>query len=98
MLLNVILHCADISNPGRPSHIAEKWADRVLGEFFAQGDREREAGCPISPMCDRAATSRGGSQVNFIEFVVAPLFAMVSLRFYKTQCPAPFQRVCYLLC
>lgn len=24
MLLNVILHCADISNPGRPGSIAEK--------------------------------------------------------------------------
>lgn len=28
-------------------------------------------------MCDRAKTSRAGSQVNFIEFVVAPIYAQV---------------------
>lgn len=54
-----------------------RWAEKVLAEFFAQGDKERAAGQPISPMCDRHTTSRGASQVNFIEFVVAPLFSMV---------------------
>ncbi len=49
----------------------------MLAEFFAQGDRERGAGLAVSPMCDRHTTSRPGSQVNFIEFVVAPLFTMV---------------------
>ena len=78
LLLCAILHCADISNPARPAEIAEKWAHRVLTEFFAQGDREREAGQPISPLCDRATTSRAGSQINFIEFVVAPLYRIVS--------------------
>ncbi|KAL4448605.1 hypothetical protein ABPG75_005824 [Micractinium tetrahymenae] len=75
LLLNLLLHCADISNPVKPTEIAEKWSERVLGEFFAQGDRERAAGMPISPMCDRARTSRAGSQINFIEFVVAPIYA-----------------------
>ena len=28
-------------------------------------------------MCDRDKTSRAGSQINFIEFVVAPLYAQV---------------------
>lgn len=28
-------------------------------------------------MCDREKTSRAGSQINFIEFVVAPLYAQV---------------------
>jgi hypothetical protein len=26
-------------------------------------------------MCDREKTSRAGSQINFIEFVVAPIYA-----------------------
>lgn len=29
-------------------------------------------------MCDRSKTSRAGSQVNFIEFVVAPIYAQAS--------------------
>ncbi len=52
-----------------------RWAARVLEEFFAQGDRERAAGLPVSPMMDRAATSHALSQINFIEFIVAPLFS-----------------------
>ena len=41
MLLEVMLHAADISNPIKPFHIYEKWADRVMEEFFSQV-RERE--------------------------------------------------------
>ncbi len=77
ILLCCILHCADISNPARPAEIAAKWSTRVLTEFFAQGDREREAGRAISPMCDRNTTSRATSQINFVEFVVAPLFSLI---------------------
>ena len=49
----------------------------MLAEFFAQGDRERAAGLAVSPMCDRGTTGRAASQINFIEFVVAPLYAQV---------------------
>lgn len=44
----------------------------------AQGDMERAAGLPISPMCDRTKAGVAQSQVNFIEFVVAPLYVQVS--------------------
>lgn len=50
----------------------------MLAEFFSQGDKEREAGLPISPLCDRATTNRATSQINFVEFVVAPLFSLVA--------------------
>jgi hypothetical protein len=32
-----------------------RWADRVLGEFFAQGDRERAVGLPIRSARERPA-------------------------------------------
>jgi hypothetical protein len=37
-------------------------------------------------MCDRDKTSRAGSQINFIEFVVAPLFAQVGASFWLWAC------------
>ncbi|GMH46197.1 hypothetical protein BSKO_14165 [Bryopsis sp. KO-2023] len=77
-LLNMLLHCADISNPVKPLEICKKWADRVLGEFFRQGDLEREKGLSISPMCNRETTSKAASQINFIEFIVAPLYFHVA--------------------
>lgn len=72
-LLEVCLHCADISNPYKPWNICERWAHLVIEEFARQGDRERNEGLEISPMCDRATINLCNSQLGFIEFVVAPL-------------------------
>ena len=73
-LMNIILHSADISNAVKPFGIYTKWANCVLEEFFAQGDKEAARGLPKSPMMDRDTTSRSMSQVNFIEFIVGPLY------------------------
>ena len=64
----------DICTPGMH---ARRWSVRLLEEFFAQGDRERAAGLAVSPMMDRTATSTALSQMNFIEFIVAPLYSQV---------------------
>jgi hypothetical protein len=48
-----LVHCADLSNPTKPLEIYRKWVDRIMEEFFQQGDKEREHGLDISPMCDR---------------------------------------------
>ena len=36
LLLNAILHMADISNPCRPWGLCKKWSDMVVEEFFLQ--------------------------------------------------------------
>ena len=51
----------------------------MLEEFFQQGDMERTQGLPVSPLMDRTTTAFAPSQINFIEFVVAPLFLQVRL-------------------
>ena len=56
-----------------------------MEEFFAQGDEERARGMPISPMFDREATLVPQCQVNFIEFVVGPLFAGIGRIFPELQ-------------
>jgi len=71
--LNALLHCADISNAMKPWELCRRWADMVLDEFFAQGDKERELGMPVQFLNDRTKVSRPNSQVGFIEFVIAPL-------------------------
>lgn len=55
-----------------------RWAKAVTEEFFAQGDQEAALGLPISPLMDRSKSSLPLSQINFIEFIVAPLFFKVS--------------------
>jgi hypothetical protein len=71
-ILNMILHTADISNPGKPSKVSEQWTKKVYGEFFMQGDLEKEKGLPVSNFCDRNTTNVNKAMVGFITFVVAP--------------------------
>ena len=37
-------------------------------------------------MCDRTRTSRAASQINFIEFVVAPIYAQVGCLVSYSSC------------
>lgn len=74
LALEWLLHSADISSMGRPRATADQWTDRVLEEFFAQGDRERSLGRPISPLCDRNLVARADSQYGFLKFIVLPTF------------------------
>ncbi len=43
-------------------------------EFFEQGDTEKAAGLPISPLMDRSKPGVSKSQPGFFEFVAIPLF------------------------
>nr|XP_005993213.1 PREDICTED: cAMP-specific 3',5'-cyclic phosphodiesterase 4D-like [Latimeria chalumnae] len=73
-VLQNMVHCADLSNPTKPLDLYRQWTDRIMMEFFSQGDREREKGMEISPMCDKHNASIEKSQVGFIDYVVHPLW------------------------
>ena len=59
-----MVHCSDLSNPTKPFDIYKKSVDRLMEEFFQQGDKERERGMDISPMCDRHNATIEKSQVK----------------------------------
>ncbi|XP_015507092.1 cAMP-specific 3',5'-cyclic phosphodiesterase 4C isoform X1 [Parus major] len=73
-VLQNMVHCADLSNPTKPLELYRQWTDRIMVEFFHQGDREREKGMEISPMCDKHTASVEKSQVGFIDFIAHPLW------------------------
>ncbi|XP_028569499.2 3',5'-cyclic-AMP phosphodiesterase 4C-like isoform X2 [Podarcis muralis] len=73
-VLQNIVHCADLSNPTKPLELYRQWTDRIMVEFFHQGDREREKGMEISPMCDKHNASIEKSQVGFIDYIAHPLW------------------------
>lgn len=62
-VLQNIVHCADLSNPTKPLELYRRWTDRIMREFFTQGDRERDKGMEISPMCDKHNASIEKTQV-----------------------------------
>lgn len=63
-VLQNMVHCADLSNPTKPLELYRQWTDHIMAEFFHQGDREREKGMEISPMCDKHTASVEKSQVG----------------------------------
>ncbi|XP_056598806.1 cAMP-specific 3',5'-cyclic phosphodiesterase 4B isoform X2 [Triplophysa dalaica] len=73
-VLRNMVHCADLSNPTKSIDLYRQWTDRIMEEFFHQGDRERERGMEISPMCDKHTASVEKSQVGFIDYIVHPLW------------------------
>ena len=55
-----------------------KWTNRVLQEFWDQGDAERAAGLPVSKGFDRVEAAKPGalaaSQAGFMQFIVADVY------------------------
>ncbi|XP_063881810.1 3',5'-cyclic-AMP phosphodiesterase 4C-like isoform X4 [Scylla paramamosain] len=73
-VLQNMVHCADLSNPTKPLEMYRNWVSSIMEEFFQQGDRERDQGMDISPMCDRHTATIEKSQVGFIDYIVHPLW------------------------
>jgi hypothetical protein len=84
---SVMLHACDISNPAKNLDSYLSWTTRVLFEFFAQGDAEKEAGVAVSMFMDRDTTNIAKCQLGFIDILVYPLFdALASIADGKLQC------------
>jgi len=70
------LKAADLGHAALPWEMHERWALRLLTEFYEQGDEERTLGLPVSPMCERSGNVAEfrESQKGFLQFVILPLF------------------------
>jgi GAF domain-containing protein len=79
MMMQLVLHCADISNVSRPFELANKWCDVLCEEFFRQGDLEKTQGMEYSsPLNDREHLDKAKSQIGFYQFVCLPLYETAS--------------------
>jgi hypothetical protein len=74
LLLGQALHAADISNPTKPKQIQLRWTERVMKEFWQQGDKERALGLPISAFMDRSQPNVSACQIGFINVLAKPLY------------------------
>eukprot|EP00300_Choanocystis_sp_HF-7_P017864 c19859_g1_i1.p1 GENE.c19859_g1_i1~~c19859_g1_i1.p1 ORF type:complete len:474 (-),score=85.72 c19859_g1_i1:400-1821(-) len=92
LLLEQLLHCADLSNTGKPFPLAEKWGTKVVTEFYNQGDREKEFGLPVAPMNRRAPNGLEQSQIAFIEHIVTPMYEILVDLLPEMQVPLDHSR------
>ncbi len=70
ILLQLILHTADISNPFRVPRLATLWGELVTQEFIQQGDKERALGMQVTPTCDKDIVVVSTSQLRFAKWFV----------------------------
>jgi len=85
LFFSVILHAADISNPGKPWQLATQWASMCMNEFWDQGDKEQALGLGVSlPIFDRYNTNMAKAQIFFINVVWLPFFEQIAR--YSTKC------------
>lgn len=59
-----MIHLADLSNPTKPIDLYSTWVKNIMEEYWRQGDRERDLGIDISPMCDRNNITIAKTQVS----------------------------------
>ncbi|OEH75927.1 3 5-cyclic nucleotide phosphodiesterase domain-containing protein [Cyclospora cayetanensis] len=75
LFFRMFIKASDISHCGVEWGQHFEWCQRVLNEFYDQGDEERLRCLPISPLCDREKHGDAAkSQMGFINFVAKPLF------------------------
>jgi hypothetical protein len=74
LALEMTLKCADIAHGAKNLDLHKYWSGLITREFFLQGDKEREAGIAVSPLCDREKVVLSTSQKGFLSFLVMPLF------------------------
>lgn len=75
--METLFHSSDISNPIKPFKIYFEWTNRVLKEFWLQGDEERKLNLPISYLMDRFSVNTAKSQIGFIDVIVQPSFEVI---------------------
>lgn len=84
LLLNSAIKFADLNHSSKPLPLHLAWTSRITNEFWELGDKERQLGMPVSPLCDRKTdTNIPKSQIGFFQFVCVP-YAEVHLR--TTNC------------
>eukprot|EP01105_Mastigella_eilhardi_P014244 TRINITY_DN3249_c0_g1_i2.p1 TRINITY_DN3249_c0_g1~~TRINITY_DN3249_c0_g1_i2.p1 ORF type:complete len:839 (-),score=229.53 TRINITY_DN3249_c0_g1_i2:1038-3554(-) len=71
LLLEMIVHAADISNLTRPQPVSRVWSDLLFEEYLQQGDEEKRLGLPVSPYMDRDHTDQVKMSINFVDFIGA---------------------------
>jgi hypothetical protein len=78
-------------SPSDSSHVSTNFT-------LLTGDKEKELGLPISPLCDRDTVKKADSQLGFLKFVVRPTYLLLGEILPKiTEVVMPIidEQICY---
>ena len=85
LLLDYLIHMADLGHNCKKFEISVVWIKLLCEEFWAQGDKEKEKGLPISFMCDRNNIDVPSSQIGFLKGFILSSFDSLVEMFPKLQ-------------
>ena len=74
MIMETIVHLADLGGPTKPWELSRIWTARILTEFFNEGREEKRTGLKVGPLNDETSVMTAKSQQGFLSFVVLPLW------------------------
>lgn len=57
LVFQMLIKCADVSNPGKPQSVYLQWVSLITEEFFRQGDEEKRRGMPVTAFMVTAIAS-----------------------------------------
>lgn len=85
LILSATLHVADISNSAKQEEQCDLWVDRLMDEFWKQGDKERKLGIEVTkmPNCDKATTNVAKDQIGFMKYCLMPMYEAYEACFPK---------------
>lgn len=76
LFMSMVVKCADLANVVKPVEQAEAWAERIMREFHAQGERELALALPLTQpaKAENPDWLLAKHQLGFLENVVGPLY------------------------
>ena len=74
LILKMVIKVSDIGNVTKGLPVCLGWTERVVQEFFDQGDTEGSLGLPVTPFMDRRTASVPKQQLGFYSFVARPMY------------------------
>jgi cAMP-specific phosphodiesterase 4/calcium/calmodulin-dependent 3',5'-cyclic nucleotide phosphodiesterase len=79
LVMQQVLHAADVSNPAKPWEVYMGFTERLVYEYYALGDLEAQAHLPVTPMLDRSKPiPMPNFQLGFLNAIVLPLFSAIA--------------------
>jgi hypothetical protein len=94
LLVNFLLHCADLCTPLFPPAVSARVTEELSAEFSRQAELERAAGLPVTVMLATDALSKAKMESGFISFAVRPLYVTL-VRAARHACE---MRACVCMC
>ena len=85
MMLNYLIHTADLGHNTKKFEISIQWVELLTKEFWNQGDIEKEKNLSVSFLCDRNDVDVPQSQVGFLKAFIFTTFDILVQMFPSLQ-------------